>query len=49
MKGTGRQRVALVAPFFGRELRGRKERFAFAYATRTPVLTTGSIFQTKPR
>ena len=33
MKGTGRQRVALVAPFFGRDLRGRKERFAFAYAT----------------
>ncbi|MEA2786007.1 MAG: hypothetical protein QOF71_2111, partial [Candidatus Eremiobacteraeota bacterium] len=33
MKGIGRQRVALVAPFFGRELRGRKERFAFAYAT----------------
>jgi GT2 family glycosyltransferase len=33
VKGTGRQRVALVAPFFGRELRGRKERFAFAYAT----------------
>jgi O-antigen biosynthesis protein len=29
----GRQRVGLVAPFFGRELRGRKERFAFAYAT----------------
>jgi len=29
----GRQKVALVAPFFGRELRGRKERFAFAYAT----------------
>jgi GT2 family glycosyltransferase len=29
----GRQRVALVAPFFGRDLRGRKERFAFAYAT----------------
>jgi O-antigen biosynthesis protein len=29
----GRQRVALVAPFFGRELRGRKERYAFAYAT----------------
>lgn len=27
------QRVALVAPFFGRELRGRKERFAFAFAT----------------
>jgi GT2 family glycosyltransferase len=26
-------RVALVTPFFGRELRGRKERFAFAYAT----------------
>jgi len=33
VKGTGRQRVALVAPFFGRDLRGRKERFAFAYAT----------------
>jgi len=29
----GRQRVALIAPFFGRELRGRKERFTFAYAT----------------
>jgi GT2 family glycosyltransferase len=28
-----RQRVALVVPFFGRELRGRKERFAFSYAT----------------
>ena len=28
-----RQCVALIAPFFGRELRGRKERFAFAYAT----------------
>jgi GT2 family glycosyltransferase len=28
-----RQRVALVAPFFGRELGGRKERYAFAYAT----------------
>ncbi|BDE07673.1 hypothetical protein WPS_29490 [Vulcanimicrobium alpinum] len=28
-----RQRVALVAPFFGRDLRGRKERFTFAYAT----------------
>lgn len=28
-----RQRVALVAPFFGRDLRTRKERFAFAYAT----------------
>jgi len=26
-------RVALVAPYFGRDLRGRKERFAFAYAT----------------
>ena len=33
MKGTGRQRVALVAPFFGRDLRGRKERFSFVYAT----------------
>lgn|GEM_PF-1736689 len=33
MRGTGRQRVALVAPFFGRDLRGRKERFAFAFAT----------------
>jgi GT2 family glycosyltransferase len=33
MIGSRRQRVALVAPFFGRELRGRKERFAFAYAT----------------
>ena len=33
MNGPRRQRVALVAPFFGRELRGRKERFAFAYAT----------------
>ncbi len=33
MNSTGRQRVALVAPFFGRDLRGRKERFAFAYAT----------------
>ena len=33
MSRRGRQRVALVAPFFGRELRGRKERFAFAYAT----------------
>jgi GT2 family glycosyltransferase len=31
--GRARQRVALVAPFFARELRGRKERFAFAYAT----------------
>jgi len=31
--GRARQRVALVAPFFGRELRGRKERYAFAYAT----------------
>jgi GT2 family glycosyltransferase len=30
---SARQRVALVAPFFGRDLRGRKERFAFAYAT----------------
>ncbi|HEY4441241.1 MAG TPA: hypothetical protein VGN14_12355, partial [Candidatus Elarobacter sp.] len=30
---TGRKRVALVAPFFGRELRGRKERFAFDFAT----------------
>jgi GT2 family glycosyltransferase len=29
----GHPRVALVAPFFGRELRGRKERYAFAYAT----------------
>ncbi len=29
----GAQRVALVTPFFGRELRGRKERYAFAYAT----------------
>ncbi len=27
------QRVALVTPFFGRDLRGRKERFAFALAT----------------
>ena len=27
------QRVALVTPFFGRELRGRKERFVFAFAT----------------
>lgn len=26
-------RVAVVAPYFGRDLRGRKERFAFAYAT----------------
>ena len=26
-------RVALVAPYFGRDLRGRKERFSFAYAT----------------
>jgi GT2 family glycosyltransferase len=33
VRNTGRQRVALVAPFFGRELRGRKERFAFAFAT----------------
>ncbi len=33
MSARGRQRVALVAPFFARELRGRKERFAFAYAT----------------
>lgn len=33
MNARGRQRVALVAPFFGRELRGSKERFAFAYAT----------------
>jgi GT2 family glycosyltransferase len=33
VNAPGRQRVALVAPFFGRELRGRKERFAFAYAT----------------
>jgi GT2 family glycosyltransferase len=33
LSSTGRQRVALVAPFFGRDLRGRKERFAFAYAT----------------
>ncbi|MBV8642855.1 MAG: glycosyltransferase [Candidatus Eremiobacteraeota bacterium] len=33
MSSPGRQRVALVTPFFGRELRGRKERFAFAYAT----------------
>ena len=32
MSGT-RQRVALVVPFFGRDLRGRKERFAFAFAT----------------
>ena len=31
--GGQQQRVALVAPFFGRELRGRKERFAFAFAT----------------
>jgi GT2 family glycosyltransferase len=30
---TARQSVALIAPFFGRDLRGRKERFAFAYAT----------------
>jgi len=29
----GAQRVALVAPFFGRELRARKDRYAFAYAT----------------
>jgi O-antigen biosynthesis protein len=27
------QRVALVTPFFGRDLSGRKERYAFAYAT----------------
>ncbi|HEX3463918.1 MAG TPA: glycosyltransferase family 2 protein [Candidatus Elarobacter sp.] len=33
MTARGAQRVALVAPFFGRELRGRKERYAFAYAT----------------
>lgn len=33
MRSGERQRVALVAPFFGRELRGRKQRFAFAYAT----------------
>jgi GT2 family glycosyltransferase len=33
VRSTARQRVAFVAPFFGRELRGRKERFAFAYAT----------------
>ncbi len=33
MNRPGRQRVAIVTPFFGRELRGRKERFAFAYAT----------------
>ncbi|HTW83823.1 MAG TPA: glycosyltransferase family 2 protein [Candidatus Sulfotelmatobacter sp.] len=28
-----RQRVALVAPFFGGDLRARKERFAYAFAT----------------
>ena len=33
MTGRTRQRVAIVAPFFGRDLRGRKERFAFAFAT----------------
>ncbi len=33
MTGRARQSVALIAPFFGRDLRGRKERFAFAYAT----------------
>jgi len=32
MSGS-RQRIALVVPFFGRDLRGRKERFAFAFAT----------------
>lgn len=30
---TAQQRVALVAPFFGRDVRGRKERYAFAFAT----------------
>ena len=33
MRASSRQRVALVAPFFGRDLRGRKERYVFAYAT----------------
>jgi len=33
VSARARQRVALIAPFFGRDLRGRKERFAFAYAT----------------
>ncbi|MEO7040149.1 MAG: hypothetical protein ABI186_08995, partial [Candidatus Elarobacter sp.] len=33
MRAHSRQRVALVAPFFGRDLRGRKERYVFAYAT----------------
>jgi GT2 family glycosyltransferase len=33
VSARGRQRVAIVAPFFARELRGRKERYAFAYAT----------------
>jgi GT2 family glycosyltransferase len=30
---SAQQRIALVVPFFGRDLRGRKERFAFAFAT----------------
>jgi O-antigen biosynthesis protein len=33
VRARGAQRVALVAPFFGPDLRGRKERYAFAYAT----------------
>ncbi len=33
MTPGAQRRVALVAPFFGRGLRGRKERFAFAFAT----------------
>jgi GT2 family glycosyltransferase len=33
MRRPARQRVALVAPFFGRDLRGRKERYTFGYAT----------------
>ncbi len=30
---TAHQRVALVVPFFGNDLRGRKERFAYDFAT----------------
>jgi GT2 family glycosyltransferase len=30
---ASRQRVAVVAPFFGAELRGRKERFTYAFVT----------------
>ena len=47
---AGRQRVALVAPYFGRELGGRKERFAFSLATHLALEGIGvEVFTTTAR